>query len=54
LEGLSKGKLTEEQEVMVKAKSDTATKLIELGRNDLAEQYIEKQSESWVKTFLTT
>ena len=54
LEGLSKGKLTEEQEAMLKAKTETIAKLIELGRDDLAEQYIEKLLESWVKTFLTT
>ena len=53
LEGLSKGKLTEEQEAMIKAKTETITKLLELGRDDLAEQYIEKLLESWVKTFLT-
>jgi len=53
LEGLSKGKLTEEQEAMLKAKTETIAKLIELGRDDLAEQYIEKLLESWVKTFLT-
>ena len=53
LEGLSKGKLTEEQEAMLKAKTETIAKLIELGRDDLAKQYIEKLLESWVKTFLT-
>jgi site-specific recombinase XerD len=53
LEGLSKGKLTEEQEAMIKAKRETIAKLIEFGRDDLAEQYIEKLLESWVKTFLT-
>jgi site-specific recombinase XerD len=53
LEGLGKGKLTQEQEQMIKAKSDTVTKLMKLGRNDLAEQYIEKLLESWAKTFLT-
>jgi len=52
LESLSKGKLAEEQEAMLKAKTETITKLMELGRNDLAEQYIEKLLESWVKTFL--
>jgi site-specific recombinase XerD len=53
LDSLSKGKLTEEQEAMLKSKTETITKLIELGRDDLAEQYIEKLLESWVKTFLT-
>jgi len=53
LEGLSKGKLTEEQEAMIRARTETITKLLELGRDDLAEQYIEKLLESWVKTFLT-
>ena len=53
LEGLSKGKLTEEQEAMIKAKTETIVKLTEMGRDDLAEQYIEKLLESWVKTFLT-
>jgi hypothetical protein len=53
LEGLSKGKLTEEQEAMLKSKTETITKLLELGRDDLAEQYIEKLLESWVRTFLT-
>jgi site-specific recombinase XerD/ribosomal protein L40E len=53
LEGLSKGKLSEVQEQMIKAKRETIAKLIELGRDDLAEQYIEKLLESWVKTFLT-
>jgi len=53
LEGLSKGKLTEEQEAMIKARTETIVKLTEMGRDDLAEQYIEKLLESWVKTFLT-
>ena len=53
LEDLSKEKLTEEQELMIKARTETITKLLELGRDDLAEQYIEKLLESWVKTFLT-
>ncbi len=53
LEGLSKGKLSEEQEAMIKARTETIVKLIEMGRDDLAEQYIEKLLESWVKTFLT-
>jgi len=53
LEGLSKGKLTEEQEAMLKAKTETIVKLTEMGRDDLAKQYLEKLLESWVKTFLT-
>ncbi|MCJ7632111.1 tyrosine-type recombinase/integrase [Candidatus Bathyarchaeota archaeon] len=53
LEGLSKGKLTEEQEAMIKARTETIVKLTEMGRDDLAEQYIETLLESWVKTFLT-
>jgi ribosomal protein L40E len=53
LDSLSKGKLTEEQEVMLKSKTNTIIKLFELGRDDLAEQYIEKLLESWVKAFLT-
>ena len=53
LEGLSKGKINKEQEQMIKSKTETLTKLLELRRNDLAEQYIEKLLESWVRTFLT-
>lgn len=49
----SKGKLSEEREnMMIKARTETITKLLELGRNDLAEKYIEKLLETWVKTFL--
>uniref|UniRef100_A0A7V4KEP8 Uncharacterized protein n=1 Tax=Fervidobacterium pennivorans TaxID=93466 RepID=A0A7V4KEP8_FERPE len=54
LEGLSKGKLSEEEEQVIKARTETITKLIELGRDDLAELYIEKLLETWVKTFLTS
>jgi hypothetical protein len=54
LEGLSKGKLSEEQKAMIKSKTKSVTKLMELGRDDLAEQYIEKLLEGWVKAFLTT
>jgi site-specific recombinase XerD len=54
LEGLSKGRLSEEQEQMIKSKTETIVKLTELGRDDLAQQYIEKLLESWVKTFLTS
>jgi hypothetical protein len=37
---------------MIKSKTETITKLMELGRDDLAEQYIEKLLESWVRVFL--
>ncbi|MEM4713353.1 MAG: tyrosine-type recombinase/integrase [Candidatus Bathyarchaeia archaeon] len=53
LKGLSKGTLTEEQEQMIKSKTETISKLIELGRDDLAKEYIERLLEGWVKTFLT-
>jgi hypothetical protein len=52
LEGLTKGQMTEEQQAMIKSKTETITKLMELGRDDLAEQYIEKLLESWVRVFL--
>jgi dTDP-4-amino-4,6-dideoxygalactose transaminase len=52
LEGLTKAQMTEEQQAMIKSKTETITKLMELGRDDLAEQYIEKLLESWVRVFL--
>jgi hypothetical protein len=54
LEGLCKGKLSEEDEQEIKARVKTIMGLVELGREDLAEQYITLLLETWVKTFLTT
>jgi integrase/recombinase XerD len=54
LEGLCEGKLSEEEEQGIKARVKTIMGLVELGREDLAEQYITLLLETWVKTFLTT
>ena len=48
------GKLSGEQKTEISKHSEAIEKLSELGRDDLAEQYIEKLLESWVKVFLTS
>lgn len=53
LNSITKGELSEEQKAMIKERTDTITKLLEMGRDDLARIYIEKLLESWVKTFLS-
>jgi len=47
------GKLTEEQKKELSHHTEVIKSLIEVGRDDLATQFIEKLLESWVKAFLT-
>jgi integrase/recombinase XerD len=53
LDKIYTGKLTEEQKVELNKHTETIKKLVELGRDDLATEYIGKLLESWVKFFLT-
>jgi len=48
------GKLSEGQKAQLSGHTETIKYLTELGRDDLATQYIEKLLETWVKVFLTT
>jgi len=47
------GKLSEGQKAQLSGHTETIKYLTELGREDLATQYIEKLLETWVKVFLT-
>lgn len=47
------GELTEEQKLEINKHSEMIKYLTELGRDDLATQYIGKLLETWVKVFLT-
>lgn len=53
LQKIYKGKLTREQKAELSKHTDIVKQLIEMGRDDLAAQFIEKLLESWVKVFLT-
>ena len=46
-------KLTDRQVAQLNNCTDTTKRLIELGREDLAEEYIQLLLETWVKMFLT-
>ena len=54
LQKIYKGKLTEGQNAELSKHTDIVKQLIEMGRDDLATEFIEKLLESWVKVFLTT
>jgi hypothetical protein len=47
------GKLTQTQKEQLGNCTNSIKRLTELGREDLAEQYIQMLLESWVKMFLT-
>jgi len=53
LQKIYSGKISEEQKVEINKHSEMIKYLTELGRDDLATQYIEKLLETWVKVFLT-
>jgi len=53
LQKIYDGKITEEQKAEINKHSEMIRYLTELGREDLATQYIEKLLETWVKVFLT-
>lgn len=52
LEQMGTGKLTNEQEKELSKRTDTLLGLLELGRDDLAKEYISKLLEHWTKAFL--
>ncbi|OGD49068.1 hypothetical protein A3K79_06050 [Candidatus Bathyarchaeota archaeon RBG_13_46_16b] len=52
LQDISNKKLSEEQERFLSKRTDTILGLLELGRDDLARDYIQKLLEGWAKTFL--
>ena len=53
LDKIYAGKLSDEQKAELGNHSETIRQLAEMGRDDLAKEYIEKLLESWVKAFLT-
>jgi len=53
LQKIYSGKISEEQKAELSHHTEVIKELTELGREDLASQYIEKLLESWVKVFLT-
>ncbi|MCW4001686.1 MAG: tyrosine-type recombinase/integrase [Candidatus Bathyarchaeota archaeon] len=53
LQKIYSGKISEEQNSELKHHTEVIRDLTELGRDDLATQYIEKLLETWVKVFLT-
>ena len=53
LNQISTGKLTEVQEIELSKRTDTMIALLELGREDLCREYVEKLLEHWTKAFLT-
>jgi integrase/recombinase XerD len=53
IQQISKNKLTEQQEMELSKRTDTLLGLLELGRDDLAKEYITKLLENWTKMFLT-
>jgi integrase len=54
LQQMGTGKLTEEQEKELSKRTDTVLALLELGREDLAREYMEKLLEHWTKAFLVS
>jgi len=54
LQDISNKKLSEEQERFLEKRTDTVLGLLELGREDLARDYMQKLLEGWAKTFLTS
>jgi len=54
LQDISNKKLSEEQERFLSKRTDTILGLLELGRDDLAREYISMLLEHWTKTFLTS
>jgi site-specific recombinase XerD len=50
---IGRGQLTKEQEAFLGERTETVIKLLEMGRGDLAKQYIEMLLGTWVKAFLT-
>jgi hypothetical protein len=52
LQQIGTGKLTPEQEHELEKRTDTLLGLLELGREDLAKEYISKLLEHWTKAFL--
>jgi integrase len=54
MQKISDRKLTEEQEMELSKRTDTVLALLELGREDLAREYMEKLLEHWTKAFLTS
>ena len=53
LQKIYSGKITGEQKTEINKHSEMIKYLTELGRDDLASQYLEKLLETWVKVFLT-
>jgi hypothetical protein len=53
LQQIGTGRLTEVQEIELSKRTDTVLGLLELGRDDLAKEYISKLLEHWTKMFLT-
>lgn len=53
LQKIYTGKITIEQKAEINRYSEVIKQLSELGRSDLASEYIERLLESWVKVFLT-
>lgn len=54
ISNLADEKLTPEQQTELKKRTDTCLALLELGRDDLAREYISKLLEHWTKMFLTS
>jgi integrase len=54
IQAISEKQLSKEQEEFLGKRTDTVIQLLELGRDDLAKQYIETLLEHWVKVFLTS
>ena len=52
LQQMGTGRLTAEQENELEKRTDTLLGLLELGRDDLAKEYISKLLEHWTKAFL--
>jgi integrase len=53
LQDISRKHLTEEQEMFLTKRVDTVLGLLEIGRDDLAREYIFKLLENWTRAFLT-
>jgi integrase len=54
IQKISNHKLSEQQEMELSKRTDTVLALLELGREDLAREYMEKLLEHWTKAFLTS
>jgi hypothetical protein len=52
IQQLSNNKLSPEQEKELEKRTDTLLGLLELGREDLAREYMQKLLEHWTKAFL--